>query len=87
LLPNPYSWNKKANILMFDNPAGVGYSVGEVPHDLLHDDQSVEDDLFLTMQRFYYDWPNLRNNSLYLSGISYAGVYAPVLAYRIHIKN
>ncbi|TNV72862.1 hypothetical protein FGO68_gene10118 [Halteria grandinella] len=86
-LDNPYSWNNKANVMVIDNPCGVGYSIGESGADYLHNDQSVAEDLYLTMARFYYDWPELRGNPLYLSGISYAGIYAPYLAYKIHIKN
>ena len=60
LKENEYSWNKFSNLLVIDNPTGVGYSIGETERDYLHNDQSVAEDLLLFMQRFYYDWPELR---------------------------
>ncbi len=39
------------------------------------------------MLYFYEDWPELRSNPLYVAGGSYGGIYAPRLAYAIHIHN
>jgi len=36
---------------------------------------------------FYEDWPELRTNGLYVSGGSYGGIYAPRLAYAVHVHN
>jgi len=90
LIENPYTWNKRANLLFIDNPAGVGYSYGDpnnLKHDLLHNDISSSDDVFKMIKMFYKDWPELLPNSIYTSGISYGGIYAPYLAWKMHLHN
>jgi cathepsin A (carboxypeptidase C) len=38
LKPSNYSWNRRANVLYIDNPAGVGYSYAEKPRDIKTND-------------------------------------------------
>jgi serine carboxypeptidase-like clade 2 len=43
---NQYSWNKKANVIYFDSPAGVGYSICGNPSECeFNDDNSADDNL------------------------------------------
>ena len=77
---NPYPWNKNATILYLDNPAGVGYSINEVPEDYIFTDHSSSVDTFVALRDFYESWPEFMSNNLYITGESYGGIYAPFLA-------
>lgn len=46
IYPNKYSWNSNANVLYFEMPAGVGFSVGDTPFDLTHNDYTQSVDIF-----------------------------------------
>jgi cathepsin A (carboxypeptidase C) len=79
--PNPFPWNKRANLLYIESPAGVGFSVATTPDDLLHSDMSQSDDAFEALKDFYRAFPAYRSNDLYITGESYAGIYGPYLAW------
>jgi carboxypeptidase C (cathepsin A) len=79
--PNPYPWNTRANLLYLESPAGVGFSVANTTDDLLHSDMSQSEDAFTGLRSFYQAFPAYRSNPLYVTGESYAGVYAPYLAW------
>ena len=85
--PNPYPWNVHANLLYIESPAGVGFSVANTTDDLLHSDMSQSQDAFVGLQNFYHAYPGFRSNKLYVTGESYAGIYAPYLAWQIHEWN
>ena len=85
--PNPFPWNQRANLLYLESPAGVGFSVANNTDDLLHSDMSQSEDAFAALRQFYQAFPLLRDNDLYITGESYAGVYAPYLAWQIHEWN
>lgn len=85
---NEYSWNKEANMLYIESPAGVGYSYcidkDECKFD---DDNSATDNLSALLYFFEKKFPERKQNDLYLSGESYAGIYVPLLAYEIDRYN
>ncbi|TNV78909.1 hypothetical protein FGO68_gene989 [Halteria grandinella] len=85
--PNPYPWSIRANVLDIDSPAGVGYSIGNTTDDLLSNDISTADDAFIALQNFYKAYPQYRKNDLWITGESYAGIYSPYLAWKIHQWN
>lgn len=74
-----HSWNKLANVLFLESPTGVGFSY---PKSLInvHTDDSTARENHLALRSFFNKFPQYKNNSLYLSGESYAGVYLPTLA-------
>jgi len=39
------------------------------------------------LSKFYEKFPQLKDNDLYLSGESYAGIYVPQFAKNIHLNN
>ena len=79
--PNPYPWNINASLLYLESPAGVGFSWAGSPDEYLHSDMSQSEDAFAALRNFYLAFPERRNNSLFITGESYAGVYAPYLAW------
>lgn len=79
--PNPEPWNKRANILYIESPAGVGFSVGKNPEDRIHNDMTQSKDALAAMKDFFTGYPEFLNNDLYISGESYGGIYVPYLAW------
>lgn len=80
---NEHSWNKEANVLYIEQPAGVGFSTCD---NLVHpescvqsDEQSAKDNLQFVLM-WLTKFPEYINNDLYISGESYAGIYTPYLA-------
>lgn len=85
--PNPHPWNKQANLLYIESPAGVGFSYAETDDDRQFNDHTQSVDTFAAIRDFYEHWPELLQNQLYITGESYAGIYAPFLALQIHEWN
>jgi carboxypeptidase C (cathepsin A) len=82
---NPYSWNKFANMVYLESPAGVGYN--HFSGRFHYDDENVSYENLKAVQEFFAAFPERRNNDLYLTGESYGGIYIPYLALRIDEYN
>lgn len=82
LIYNPYSWNKIANMIFLESPAGVGYSYSDDGNYFTDDDQTAQDN-YAAVQNFFVKFPEYLPNPLFLTGESYAGMYVPMLAYLI----
>ena len=78
-----HSWNREANLLYIESPGGVGFSLGPEAST----DHTVQQDNLRALVEFFAMFPSYRNNRLYLSGESYAGIYVPFLALAIHEHN
>ena len=83
---NPFSWNRAANIMWVDQPAGVGFSYGEAS-DYDHNESQVAEDMFWFVQEFLHAHPELRDNPFYVFGESYGGHYAVAVGHRIWRGN
>ncbi|CAN9512227.1 unnamed protein product [Ophioblennius macclurei] len=79
---NPYSWNKVANVLYLESPAGVGFSYSD-SQDYATNDTEVSLVNFLALKEFLRLFPEFSSNQLFLTGESYAGIYIPTLAERV----
>jgi cathepsin A (carboxypeptidase C) len=78
---NPFPWNKRANMLWLESPAGVGWSVGETDADLQHNDMTQSEDALQALKSWYAKFPEFKANELFVSGESYAGIYVPYLTW------
>ncbi|KAJ7531099.1 hypothetical protein O6H91_14G032200 [Diphasiastrum complanatum] len=78
---NSHSWNKVANILYLESPAGVGfsYSNSTFDYDFPGDNQTAEDS-FKFLQLWLARFPQYKGRDFYMIGESYAGHYIPQLA-------
>ena len=88
--PNDYSWNREANMLYVEQPAGVGYSFcnnSTRPEDCAFTDESNAADNLAVVLAWFEKFPEYKTNDFYLSGESYAGIYVPLLAEAIHDHN
>lgn len=79
---NNFSWNKNANFIYLESPAGVGFSKGS-DADILTDDVRSGIDNLSALKSFFKKFPQYMKNDFYISGESYAGIYVPTLAYNV----
>uniref|UniRef100_A0A669BEW6 Carboxypeptidase n=1 Tax=Oreochromis niloticus TaxID=8128 RepID=A0A669BEW6_ORENI len=79
LYENKFSWNKIANVLYVESPAGVGYSYSDDEKYATDDDQVAQDN-YKALQNFFSKFPNFTQNEFFIFGESYGGIYAPTLS-------
>ena len=82
-MDNPFSWNKNANVIYLEQPAGVGFSTAakEVGYSTGDNETALENYQFL--EGFFEEFPQYAQNDLWVTGESYGGVYIPTLTYNI----
>jgi len=79
LKPNPYAWNRVANMLYLEAPAGVGFSYSS-NRNYATGDAEVANANYAALKNFFTKFPAFANNTFFITGESYAGVYVPTLA-------
>lgn len=85
---NPNAWNRIANMLYLESPAGsstpIGFSYcykGEnIQAICTWNDRTQAEAYAHTLKAFFKAFPEYANNDLYLTGESYAGQYLPNIA-------
>ncbi|XP_061670133.1 cathepsin A-like [Syngnathoides biaculeatus] len=86
LYENPFSWNRLANVLYLESPAGVGYSYSN-DGDYATDDDQVAEDNYRALQSFFAKFPSFTRNDFFIFGESYGGIYVPTLSLRVITGN
>ena len=81
-IKNPYSWNQVSNMLFFESPAGVGFSINDDTTYVWNDTRTAQDAL-KTLQAFYVKFPEFKANNFWIAGESYCGMYIPFMANEI----
>ncbi|CAN6347412.1 unnamed protein product [Urochloa humidicola] len=88
LFLNEYRWNRAANILFLDSPAGVGFSYSNTTSDLYTSgDRRTAHDSYTFLLRWFERFPQYKYRDFYIAGESYAGHYVPELSQLVYRKN
>ncbi|XP_044961247.1 serine carboxypeptidase-like 34 [Hordeum vulgare subsp. vulgare] len=85
---NPHAWNKEANLLFLEQPAGVGFSYTNTTADLERfGDDLAANDAYTFLVNWFERFPQFKGHDFYIAGESYAGHYVPHLAEKIVEQN
>nr|GMD89018.1 serine carboxypeptidase II-3-like [Ipomoea batatas] len=88
LYVNEYAWNKVANVLFLESPAGVGFSYSNSSSDYdTPGDKRTAKDSYTFLINWLERFPQYKTRDFYIAGESYAGHYVPQLAYTILAHN
>ncbi|KAJ4782398.1 Carboxypeptidase [Rhynchospora pubera] len=88
LFLNEYAWNKVANILFLDSPAGVGFSYSNTSSDLYNfGDNNTAWDSYAFLLGWFERFPKYKYREFYIAGESYAGHYVPQLSQIVYEQN
>lgn len=73
LTKNPYSWNRVANMIYLESPAGVGFSYSNTPGDYFTcNDTRTADDAFVFLTKWFKDFPEYIHYKFYITYVSKA---------------
>ncbi|XP_014494536.1 serine carboxypeptidase-like 40 [Vigna radiata var. radiata] len=85
---NAFSWNRVANVLFLESPAGVGFSYSNKSTDYAaNGDKKTAADNYLFLVNWLERFPEYKNRDFFIAGESYAGHYVPQLAHTILHHN
>jgi len=82
LYNNTFSWNREANVIFLEAPAGVGFSYSS-SKNYDTDDDTTSYDNYVALQHFFQKFPEFKKNDFYITGESYGGIYIPTLSVRV----
>ena len=83
---NDHSWNKIANMVFIEQPAGVGFSTNAQLGNFSYGDAQAASDNWRFVKGFMARYPDLASRPFYITSESYGGHYMPTLALEI-VKN
>ncbi|XP_054262082.1 venom serine carboxypeptidase-like [Macrosteles quadrilineatus] len=86
LKKNPYSWSKLYNVIYIDNPVGSGFSFTNDSRGYPTTQDEIGNTVHNALLQLFALFPEIKTNSFFLTGESYAGKYIPSVAYSIY-KN
>ncbi|KAL3507232.1 hypothetical protein ACH5RR_032614 [Cinchona calisaya] len=84
---NEYAWNKVANVIFLESPAGVGFSYSNTSSDYSTGDKQTAKDSYTFLVNWLERFPEFKTRDFYITGESYAGHYVPQLAQLILHNN
>lgn len=73
---NEFAWNKNANVLFLESPAGVGFSINKDEVKKYNDQISSTESVY-AVGKFFEEFPMYKDNEFYVSGFSYSGINVP----------
>ncbi|KAL3515255.1 hypothetical protein ACH5RR_022157 [Cinchona calisaya] len=83
-----YAWNRAANTLFLESPAGVGFSYSNTTSDYkMSGDKRTAEDSYTFLVNWFKKFHHYKARDLYIMGESYAGYYVPELADVIIKRN
>lgn len=83
---NPFSWNSKANLIVIDQPVGVGFSYSRYNVQVSNSNQGAKD-IYKFLRIFLDAFEDFRTNDFVLTAESYGGRYLPRFATEIVDMN
>lgn len=79
LVEREFRWNSKVNMLYLEAPVGVGFSYSTTKDYKCDDDRTANENR-AALEDFFSKFPEYKQNQLWITGESYAGIYVPTLA-------
>ncbi|OVA12084.1 Peptidase S10 [Macleaya cordata] len=83
---NNYTWNKAANLLFLEAPAGVGFSYSNKTLNTQGDNITAHNS-YTFLLNWFKRFPQYKSHEFYIAGESYAGHYVPQLSEVIFDEN
>ncbi|XP_004230807.1 serine carboxypeptidase-like 26 [Solanum lycopersicum] len=81
LYSRTFAWNKVANVMFLESPAGVGFSYSNTSSDYAQSgDKRTAQDAYRFLVNWFKRFPHYKSRDFYIMGESYAGFYVPELA-------
>lgn len=84
---NPNSWTQMANIIFVDLPVGTGFAYATTKEASISSDTILAKQAKEFIRKFLIDHPKFLKNPLYISGISYMGIIAPIITLELYDAN